>query len=276
MCGRYILVTKVTEVEKRFNVQADPSVHKFFIPDVNIGPGGQGLVITDAEPNELQLMNFGFTPFWSKKRMYVFNARSEGDRNKENDPNYTGAKEIIKKPMFRHAIRGKRCLVIADGFLEGPEKEKLSKPYVVYLKNKVRPFAFAGIWDEWINKESGEVHRGFAIITTTSNSITQAIQHHRSPVILDAAAERVWLDSSTELGEVLNLLRPYPGEEMNAYPVDIEIKNPRAKGMHLIQPIGERITPEHDYEFHSEMALMGMGMTTGRRNRLEREEDGDK
>jgi len=273
MCGRYILVTKVTEVEKRFNVKADSTIYKLFIPDVNIGPGGNGLVITDDRPSELQMMTFGFTPYWSKKRMYIFNARSEGDRNKENDPNYSGAKEIFKKPMFRHAIRSKRCLIIADGFLEGPQKEKLSKPYVVYLRDKVRPFAFAGLWDEWINKDTGELVQGFAIITTVSNSVTQAIDHHRSPVIIKSDDESLWLDTNAELGEVLQLLNPYPGEYMNAYPIDKEIKNPRAKGMHLIQPTGERIHTEHEYEFHTEMQLMGMGMTTGRRIRSDEDED---
>ena len=199
--------------------------------------------------------------------MYVFNARSEGDRNKENDPNYTGAKEIFKKPFFRHAIRGKRCLVIADGFIEGPEQEKLSKPYVVYLRDKQRPFAFAGLWDEWVDESTGEVIKGFSIITTVSNSITQLIEHHRSPVIITPGDEHLWLSPNTDLSDVLSLLGPYPGEEMNAYPIDPEIKNPRAKGMHLIQPIGERLSPEQEYQFHQDMQLQGMGMTTGRRKR---------
>ena len=43
------------------------------------------------------MFQFGFTPFWAKKKMYVVNARSEGDYNKENDPLYTGAKGIITK-----------------------------------------------------------------------------------------------------------------------------------------------------------------------------------
>ena len=208
--------------------------------------------------------------------MYVFNARSEGDRNKENDPQYTGAKEIFKKPMFRKSIRSQRCLIIADGFLEGPEKEKLSRPYVVYLKDKVRPFAFAGIWDEWLDKSTGEIVKSFAIITTVSNSITQLIGHHRSPVIIPAGSESTWLDPELELGEVLNMLRPYPGEEMNAYPVDAEIRSPRSKGMHLIQPIGQRLSPEQEYEFHEELRLMGMGMTTGRRLRSEEDSPDDK
>jgi putative SOS response-associated peptidase YedK len=58
--------------------------------------------------------------------------------------------------MFRHAIRKQRCLVPADAFIEGPKKERLNKPYVVYANNIDRPFAFAGIWDRWVNKDTGE------------------------------------------------------------------------------------------------------------------------
>ena len=168
MCGRYVIVTKVKEVEKRFNVQAGSEAAQFS-PRYNLGPGSSGLVITDKDPHRLQVFTFGYTPFWSKKRLYIFNARAEGDKNKDNDPAYKGAREIFLKPMFRHSIRTKRCLIPADAFIEGPEKEKLSKPYVVYLREKQRPFAFAGVWDEWVNKETGEVHHGYAIITTTSN-----------------------------------------------------------------------------------------------------------
>ncbi len=78
--------------------------------------------------NQLQLFRFGFTPFWAKRKMYFFNARSEGDYNKENDPNYTGSLGIVNKPAFRLSIRKKRCRIIADAFIEGPKKEKLSKP----------------------------------------------------------------------------------------------------------------------------------------------------
>ena len=78
---------------------------------------------------------------------------------------------------------------------------------MVYLK-KVRPFAFAGIWDDWVNQETGEVIKTFGIITTMSNSVTQAIGHHRSPVILNPEEYSAWLDPSTELGYVTSLLNP--------------------------------------------------------------------
>ncbi|REK00429.1 MAG: SOS response-associated peptidase [Bacteroidetes bacterium] len=197
------------------------------------------------------------TPFCAKKKMYLFNARAEGDGNKENDPAYTGGKGIISKPAFRKPIRSQRCLVIADAFIEGSINEGLSKPYVVYLRDR-RPFALAGIWDTWTDKESGEIVNSFSLITTTANSLLQKIPHHRSPVILSERDEKKWL-SAERLEDVTELLESYPSELMNAYPVSPKIKNPRASGRELVEPVGERLEKEMSTEIHSYLSLQGMG-----------------
>lgn len=266
MCGRYVAVSKVKAVEKRFNAEVmDPD--KWF-PNTNVGPGSMAPVIIDSNPSEVHRLQFGFTPHWSKKPMYVFNARAEGDHNKENDPAYTGAKGIIQKPMFRSSIRSKRCLVIADAFIEGPEKEKLDKPYVVYLRER-RPFAFAGIWDEWVDPRSGEELRSFAIITTVANQLLKKVGHHRSPVILGEDQERDWISGDLPLNDITSMLEPFDARQMNAYPIDKTIKNPRSTGLDLLKPIGERVYPEYEYEIYEELKLEGMGETRARQRRGE-------
>jgi len=257
MCGRYILVQKLELIEKRFNVSAHSGTE--WKPAYNISPGQLAPVITGDNPRELQLFRFGMTPFWAKKDMYIINARAEGDHNKENNANYKGAKGIITKPSFRKPIRSQRCLILADAFIEGTVKEKLSKPFVVYLKKNVRPFAFAGIWDEWTNQETGEIIRSFAIITTSANELLQKLPHHRSPVILDQRSEKKWLNQELPLADVTKLLRSYPSELMNAYPVDAQIKNPKAEGKELLNPIGERVVPEFDTRTKQDIELQGMG-----------------
>ena len=202
--------------------------------------------------------------------MYLFNARAEGDRNKENDPDYKGMKGIVNKPAFRKPIRSQRCFVIADCFIEGTIKEKLNKPFVVYLKEENRPFSFAGIYDSWVNKDTGELLNSFAIITTTANKLLQKLPHDRSPVILkDPSEERLWLDNSAPMAEVVRLLNPYPYDLMNAYPIEITIKNPRANGRELLKPKWKRVAREYDFEILDFLELHGMGMTTGRREKLE-------
>ncbi|MFZ4783840.1 MAG: SOS response-associated peptidase [Flavobacteriales bacterium] len=267
MCGRYATVTKIKEIEKKFGVTAKPGV--VFEPHTNIGPGQLALVITSDQPQALDLMRFGLTPHWAKKPMLFINARSEGDHNPDDVEHYTGAKGILEKPSFRKPIRSQRCVIIADCFYEGPKDIGLSKPYCVYMRNGERPFAMAGIWDQWVNTNTGEIIRSFAIVTTAANSVLRKLGHHRSPLILDKGMDKVWLDIKTPLSEITALMRTPLAEWMNAYPVDPAMKNPRAIGMELLRPTGERIEPEFDYEIYHELEMFGMGETRARKRREE-------
>lgn len=269
MCGRYVTVTETKVIEKKFNVDLAPGFD--FEPNFNIAAGDKAPVITSESPKLLQSFVFGFTPSWAQKKMYVINARAEGDHNKENNPNYTGAKGIIKKPFFRSSIRSKRCLVIADAFIEGTTKEKLSKPFAVYLINKQRPFAFAGIYDEWVDKETGEILHSFAVITCPPNKLMQKIPHHRMPVILNPSDYDTYLSSDAPLESITSLLGPYDYKQMNAYPISDRIKNPRNKDQSLIEPIGQPLQKEYAYRQEQKNILMGMGMSPSRYRKLEEE-----
>jgi putative SOS response-associated peptidase YedK len=257
MCGRFVLIQKIETLEKRFNAIADKGVE--LIPSYNIGIGDNSVIITNDEKPKIREAVFGFTPHWAKKQMYLFNARSEGDRNKENDPNYRGAKEIINKPAFRKAIRTGRCLIPADAFIEGTTAEGLSKPYLVFLRNKVRPFAFAGIYNDWTNPDTGTVTTGFSIITTVPNKLLQIIPHHRSPVILPAYAEKKWLDNSAYLNEITDLLQPYDFNLMNAYPISDKVKNQKNKGRELIEPNGNSLISGNDLIVTDKIVNQGFG-----------------
>ncbi len=266
MCGRYTVVSKLKIIEKEFQVDVSEVLDRF-IANPNIAPGDDALVITDAAPDRVQLFQFGFTPHWAKKKMYVINARSEGDHNKENQSAYTGAKGIINKPMFRKAIRQQRCLVIADAFVEGSTKHRLSDPYLVYRGGKKRPFAMAGIWDEWIDKSTGEVTRSFAILTTAPTPLMQKIPHHRSPLVLTEETERQWIDQDASLDQITALLQPFDDTDFNAYPISTDIKSPKDKGIDLLKPTGDRLRKEYDYVFYQDLELQGMGETTARKRK---------
>lgn len=262
-------MTETKAVEQKFNVTATPDLQ--LSANFNVAAGDLAPVITCEDPKTLQAFTFGFTPSWAKKKLYVINARSEGDHNKVNDPGYTGAKGIIKKPFFRSSIRSKRCLVIADAFIEGTTKEKLSKPYAVYLINKQRPFAFAGVYDEWVDKDTGEILQNFAIITCPPNKLMQMIPHHRMPVILDPADYSTYLNAEAPLDAITSLLKPYDHRQMNAYPISDRIKSARNKDKELLDPLGEPLQKEYSYKQEQKSILMGMGMSPSRYRRLKEE-----
>tara|TARA_R110002050_G_scaffold253628_1_gene391825 strand:+ start:644 stop:1516 length:873 start_codon:yes stop_codon:yes gene_type:complete len=256
MCGRFVQIVNIELFVTRFGVKkpSEISVKDNF----NLAPGDLAYVITNDKPGELQAFQFGLTPKWAKKQMYLINARSEGDLNKEDDPDYSGDLGIVNKPSFRTSIRSKRCLVIANGYFEGPKKERLSKPYHIYKKNE-EVFTFAGIWDTWVDNNTGEVVNSFSIITTTANSVTQEIGHHRSPVILNKRDETKWLDDSLPMEQVLSLLKPYPGDDFKADPISIRIKDPKNKSRDLLIPIDPESSSKYESSIKKDLKLEGMG-----------------
>jgi putative SOS response-associated peptidase YedK len=64
--------------------------------------------------------------------------RSEGDLKPANEVGYAGLLGIVNKPAFRTSIRSKKCLVIYCSYIEGPEKERLNKPFPIRKKYKVK------------------------------------------------------------------------------------------------------------------------------------------
>lgn len=92
---------------------------------------------------------------------------------------------MSEKPSFRDA---KRCIIPANGFFEWDKSFRPSRVIDFHLANDA-PFAFAGVWDEWVNPATGEVRETFAIVTTAAAPPVAAI-HDRMPVILSTAASR--------------------------------------------------------------------------------------
>ena len=64
------------------------------------------------------------------------------------------------------------------------------------------------------------------------------------PVILHQSNEHTWLNKEAPLTDITRLLRPYPANLMNAYPIDPAIKDPKNNYKELTLPKGQRIQPE--------------------------------
>ena len=256
MCGRFVQIVDIDLFIKRFGVNrpAGQSLNSNF----NVAPGDLAYVVTNDKPTELQTFQFGLTPSWAKKPMYLINARAEGDLNPQNQMEYSGEMGIVRKPSFRTAIRSQRCLVIANAFYEGPAKEKLSKPYLI-RRNDEEVFSFAGIWDTWVNDKTGEISNTFSVITTVANEATEKIGHPRSPVILNKKDEKRWLDMDLPVEKVLELLKPFPGNLLKTEAVSVQVKDPKNKSRDLIIPIDENKVTEYDITVKKDLRLEGMG-----------------
>ncbi len=61
--------------------------------------------------------------------------------------------------------------------------------------------------------------------------------HHRMPVILHPENYGVWLDRGFgEKEALMDLLRPYPSDEMEAYPVNRRVNKPANNEPSVVEP----------------------------------------
>jgi len=106
------------------------------------------------------------------------------------------------------------------GPLLGKRTRKMKQPYCFEV-GEGDIFAFAGLWDRWINPQGEEVET-CTIITTIPNSHPADI-HDRMPVILPSGAYASWLNPTMRDSRIsLARMVPYAGP-MRRYPVSTRI-----------------------------------------------------
>jgi len=219
MCGRYSLIC-IDDLGKRFRI-FDPTlgIRSHF----NIAPSQVMPVIVQHEKIEMVMMQWGLIPGWVK------------DPEKTTRPINAKAETLGEKPMFCGLLKNRRCLVPASGFYEWKKEGTRKIPYYIHL-NDSPLFAIAGLYDVWHNA-SRVAHLTYTIITTDANELMAPL-HDRMPAILKREDEDRWLAGDTPTpGEMKQILRPYPADEMDAYAVSSRVNSTDADDERLIQPL---------------------------------------
>jgi putative SOS response-associated peptidase YedK len=218
MCGRYSLVP-TENIAARFDIQQQQLT---LAPRYNVAPSQAMPVVVRNSPNRLMEMQWGLIPSWSKEPRAQFstiNARAE---------------TITKSPVFRGPFKSQRCLVPASGFYEWQRTEQGKQPFCIRLKD-AELFAFAGLYDVWHDADGNELY-SYTVITTAPNDLVASI-HNRMPVILRQEDEDAWLDKASDPARLLALLKAYPADKMEAYPVSRAVNSPANEGAELMQAV---------------------------------------
>ena len=199
-------------LEKRFGATfRDPSSFRpgyyfnaFEIPDLP--------VIQTEDPESITLVKWGLIPFWvrdskaaSEIRQKTFNARAE---------------TIREKPSFRGAVKSKRCLVLCRGFYEWQHRGSEKIPHYIYLEGEP-PLALAGLYDDWTDRETGEVIQTCSVITMAANPLMEKIHNSkkRMPVILPEGTENSWIDPGLSAEDAVKHLKPVDEKEMRFHTI---------------------------------------------------------
>jgi putative SOS response-associated peptidase YedK len=252
MCGRYLRRSDKQRIAEAFHVSK--GLADLVLPpwDYNVAPTTFQPVMRaerDTGASELTVMRWGLVPSSARDlrsfTLSTINARAES---------------LATSATYREPFRHRRCLVPADGFYEwkklpaapplaDPQLSLLGldanhppvgrstkkapapakQPYAFTLASG-EPFAFAGLWDRWMDPATNQYLESFTIVTTTPNELTATV-HDRMPVILRPQDYDLWLShphaQPVPTPELLALLRPYPADQMAARPAHIDVGNVR-------------------------------------------------
>jgi putative SOS response-associated peptidase YedK len=221
MCGRFTLTVNPADLREAF---AGTNFPAQFAPRFNIAPTQPVLAIPNDGLNKADFFLWGLIPSWAKDPAIgnrLINARGE---------------TLAEKPSFRGSYKYKRCLILADGFYEWKAQPgtKTKTPYFIHMKDR-KPFAFAGLWDEWHGSDGSSV-RSCTIITIDPNELMSTL-HNRMPVILNPSDYARWLDKSPQTPDSLELLiKPFPADKMSAYHVSTMVNTPGVDRPELVVP----------------------------------------
>ena len=179
MCGRFTQHYTWAEVHEALSIIQPP---RNLRARYNIAPTTTVDVVRLGEHGrELVSMRWGLIPSWWSKTIKdvpaTFNARAE---------------TLADKPMFRDAFRKRRCIVPASGFYEwtGARGDKI--PHLFSAADGSPVLAFAGLWDRWRDRATGEDVLSCTVIVSRASQ-WMIPYHDRMPVLLPPQSVEGWL-----------------------------------------------------------------------------------
>jgi putative SOS response-associated peptidase YedK len=214
MCFHYALTKQKAEIEIQLGVHWDDDWQPVYHAD-----GFSFLkmpVITQKQPGQVQLFNWGLIPHWVK-------TKADADKLKAQTLN-SRSETVFEKPAFRSCISNNRCLIIADGFFEWLDFRKKKYPHLIQMQHE-KLFCFAGIYSSWVDKGTGELINSFSILTTDANPMLEKIHNlkKRMPVIIPPSLYKKWLSPGLTNEEILSFFTPYPDDKMQNHTISKRI-----------------------------------------------------
>jgi putative SOS response-associated peptidase YedK len=161
-----------------------------------------------TKESSIRLMKWGLIPRWF-----------QGMEPKEiaNKTLNARVETLHEKVSFNSLLNSNRCIIPSNGFFEFQHHGSNKIPYFIY-PTRDQIFSMAGLYDEWVNRYTGEFMRTFTIITTEANELMAEIhnQKKRMPLLLDANSINDYLARTLEIPSI----PVFKAIEMNAHRVD--------------------------------------------------------
>lgn len=204
MCTRYTFMPE--------SIRRNPFPPNISLPDdprprYNVAPQQFAWVVRwrDGDP-VCEKMQWGYVP-----------GRMDPSRAQVN----LRAESVFGTLMFDESAKHSRCVVLASGWYEWPDKGRGTKPRY-YYRSGGGLLGLAGLWT--LNRTMGL--DTYAIISTAVNP-TSTYVHNRTPVVLREDLYGLWLNTAViHEGPLAEALRPYQPPDLAYHRVGTYINDP--------------------------------------------------
>ena len=189
MCSQFSLYSNPNKLSKELGIKIAEDLSS--VSEIAFPYSYAPVVLKTNIELHMKLMSFSLVPAWSAEPRVKFathNARLYSFDSKKN-------KEIpiYEKPTWREAFKLRHCVVPMSGFIEPIYINEFAGNMVVFKNVIDEALLAAGIWEEWVNKSTGEVLESFTILTDEPYPYVLEMGHDRSPVFLKQEDLASWL-----------------------------------------------------------------------------------
>jgi len=217
MCNRYVSPDQAA-IERFWHIgrHNQPQWAREIFPRA---PGPFVRLGASAPERELVVGQWGLIPWFAKTAKLTYstnNARSE---------------EIATKASYKQSwLQGRRCIIPAWSFDE-PCWETGRNVWWNFRRADGLPWGLAGLWNDWTDKESGEVISSYTMLTINADhhplmsrmhrpdpKLPPDKQDKRSVIAIESGDVDAWLHGSTD--DAKELMRVPPVDAMEAAPKD--------------------------------------------------------
>tara|TARA_B110001454_G_scaffold122549_1_gene114427 strand:- start:23002 stop:23778 length:777 start_codon:yes stop_codon:yes gene_type:complete len=210
MCESYILVAKAKDIAKKFDVEKYVQQEFDFrirgYPKTETAP----VVVHKNGKTQIRELIFSICPEWASKFPFkptTYNARMR--RYKRNrmgelvlDKNGNKIIEYIYEvPTWRNSFnKGHTCLVPLTSAIESCYFGTHGGQMVQFCLENKETYYVAGLWEDWMNRTTGEVKETFTLITDDPYEAFFNAGHDRSIFIIRESAYEDWLKNKKMSG----------------------------------------------------------------------------
>ncbi len=210
--------------DERYRKEWEPSVanllEKGALPVYHFVSGFSHPALPIIREEGILLAEWGLIPSWTKDNQTALEIRTK-------TLNAVG-ETVFEKASYRKPILTQRCILPIAGFFEWRAYNGKKYPYFIHASDQ-NILSVACIYDNWIDKTSGEIKTTFSMLTTPANHLMEKIHNlkKRMPLLLSTEHEEIWLQTATKIETISELIRPYEDGKLAAYTLSQTLGNSR-------------------------------------------------